>query len=87
MSILENDVRRRIVILLRDGELSAGQISEALERPRPGVSHHLALLAEARVVVRRLAGPFRYYRLDVTRALNEWDSYLASMGRIAEDAA
>ncbi len=87
MSILENDIRRRIVNLLRDGELSAGQISEALERPRPGISHHLALLAEARVVVRRLAGPFRYYRLDVSRALAEWDSYLAAHVGLREDAA
>jgi DNA-binding transcriptional ArsR family regulator len=75
-SPLEHPVRRRIVTLLRDRELSAGEISTALRRPRPGISHHLALLNEAGIVTRRLSGAYRYYRLDLERALGAWDVYL-----------
>ena len=85
---LDNPVRRRIVTLLRDRELSAGDISQALGRPRPGISHHLALLAQAGIVTRRLSGAFRYYRLDLERALAAWDAYLAvPLARRHETAA
>ena len=39
--------RRRILMLVRDGELSAGEIASHFEISRPAVSQHLTVLREA----------------------------------------
>jgi DNA-binding transcriptional ArsR family regulator len=83
MNLFENPVRRKIVMLLRESELSAGQISDALRRPRPGISHHLALLAEAGLIARRFDGPFRYYKLDMPATLTAWNEYLGAAESVA----
>lgn len=56
--------RRRILGLVRDGELAAGEI--ALHFPsisRPAVSQHLRVLADAGLVDVRPRGNHRLYRL------------------------
>ncbi len=65
------------MILLRDGEQTAGQISESLSRGRPTLSHHLSILCEAGLVKCRSQAAFRYYRLEPRAALAAWDAYLA----------
>ena len=42
--------RRRILFLVRDGELSAGEIASHFEVSRPAVSQHLTVLKEAGLV-------------------------------------
>lgn len=76
MSVLGHAVRRQILTLLRDGELSAGEISLCLHRPRPAVSHHLSILVGEGVLRRRSSSAFRYYALDELAALAAWDEYL-----------
>jgi DNA-binding transcriptional ArsR family regulator len=82
MSSLENPTRRAIITLLGTRELSAGEISDALGRPRPGISHHLSVLLEAEIVHCRTSRSHRYYRLNPLRALPAWDEYLR--GRVTE---
>jgi DNA-binding transcriptional ArsR family regulator len=55
--------RRQILDLLRDGEWAAGELVQRLELSQPGVSKHLKVLREARLVVVRAEGKQRLYAL------------------------
>jgi DNA-binding transcriptional ArsR family regulator len=54
--------RRQILALVRDGELSAGEIAAHFEVTRPAVSQHLNVLREAGLVSERRNGTKRLYR-------------------------
>jgi DNA-binding transcriptional ArsR family regulator len=54
--------RRQILRLVRDGELSAGEIASHFDITRPGVSQHLTVLKEAGLVSERRNGTRRLYR-------------------------
>ena len=54
--------RRQILTLVRDGELSAGQIAAHFDVTRPAVSQHLNVLKEAGLVTERRNGTRRLYR-------------------------
>jgi DNA-binding transcriptional ArsR family regulator len=56
--------RREILELVRERELSAGEIAAHFAVTRPAVSQHLALLREAGLVAERRAGTRRFYRAD-----------------------
>jgi DNA-binding transcriptional ArsR family regulator len=55
--------RRRILRLVAEGELSAGEIASRFEITRPAVSQHLGVLREAGLVSERRDGTRRLYRL------------------------
>jgi ArsR family transcriptional regulator len=57
------DTRLRIIALLNNGELSAGELSSVLAQSQPRVSRHLKLLAEAGIVERRTEGSWVFVRL------------------------
>src|SRR5881392_3509159 len=58
------DVNRiRILDLLRDGELSVGQITEQLEMSQQNTSKHLSVLLQAGIVSRRREGTSSYYAI------------------------
>src|SRR5438105_13023750 len=54
--------RRQILALVRDGELSAGEIASHFDVTRPAVSQHLNVLKEAGLVSERRNGTRRLYR-------------------------
>ena len=54
--------RREILNLVREGELSAGEIAAHFEVTRPAVSQHLNVLKEAGLVNERRNGTRRLYR-------------------------
>jgi DNA-binding transcriptional ArsR family regulator len=83
--------RRRILTLVRDGELSAGEIAGHFDVSRPAVSQHLNVLKEAGLVTERRNGTRRLYRarpegLDELRAFLDgfWDVRLEALKREAE---
>jgi len=83
--------RRRILTLVRDGELSAGEIAAHFEVSRPAISQHLNVLKEAGLVSERRNGTRRLYRarpegLGELKAFLEefWDERLESLKREAE---
>ena len=57
--------RREIVRLVRDEELTAGQIAAHFEVSRPAVSQHLRILKDTGLVIERRQGTRRYYRARV----------------------
>ncbi len=55
--------RLRVLALLTEGELSVGELAQALEQSQPRVSRHLRLLTEAGLVERAPEGAWVFYRL------------------------
>ena len=55
--------RRQILTLVREGELSAGEIASHFDVTRPAVSQDLTLLKEAGLVTERRNGTRRLYRV------------------------
>jgi DNA-binding transcriptional ArsR family regulator len=83
--------RRAILTLVRDGELSAGEIASHFDVTRPAVSQHLNVLKEAGLVTERRNGTRRLYRarpeglVELKDFLEEfWDVRLEALKREAE---
>lgn len=79
---LVHRTRRRILDLLRPGELSVNDLVARLRLSQPGVSKHLRVLREAGLVDVRRAGRQRFYRLrpEPLREVDEWlEPYRASL--------
>ena len=75
LAALADPTRRRIVELLAERELSAGEIASQFPTARPGVSRHLRVLREHGLVHARAEGQRRLYSLD-PRPLEELDAWL-----------
>src|SRR2546426_8389798 len=54
--------RREILELIRDRELTAGEIASGFDVTRPAISQHLGVLKEAGLVTERREGTRRFYR-------------------------
>ena len=54
--------RREILVLVRDRELSAGQIAAKFAVTRPAISQHLSVLKDAGLLDERRDGTRRLYR-------------------------
>src|SRR5262245_44997728 len=63
LKALGEPLRLRIVDLLRNGELTVGDISEKLDTELVTISHHLQILKNADLVTPRRDGRFIYYGL------------------------
>ena len=63
---LADPTRRRILALLRGGDLPAGSIAERFDMAWPSVSHHLGILKEAGLVLAVRDGQQIRYSLDMT---------------------
>lgn len=66
---LADPQRRRILTLVRGGELAAGQIAAEFDASQQAVSHHLQVLQRAGLLHERREGTRRLYALD-PEALN-----------------
>ena len=91
MKAIAGPRRRQILTLVRDGELSAGEIAAHFDVTRPAVSQHLNVLKEAGLVSERRNGTKRLYRsrpeglAEVKEFLEEfWDERLVALKREAE---
>lgn len=77
--VLGDPVRRRILELLADGELTAGAVSDAVRAEfgisQPAVSQHLKVLRESGFATVRADGTRRLYAVDAA-PLQEVDAWL-----------
>ncbi|MDP5168869.1 MAG: autorepressor SdpR family transcription factor, partial [Bacteroidia bacterium] len=55
---LNDPTRRQILEMLRNGDLTAGEIADAFEMSKPSISHHLDQLKQADLVVAVKNGQF-----------------------------
>jgi DNA-binding transcriptional ArsR family regulator len=88
---IADPIRRRVLELVRDRELPAGELARQFDVSRPAVSRHLRVLREAGLVHERREGRLRLYRADL-EPLAElrdwleryWDDRLAALKGLAE---
>ncbi|MDJ0351091.1 metalloregulator ArsR/SmtB family transcription factor [Cryobacterium sp. PH29-G1] len=62
-AMLADATRIRIILALRDTELSVNQLAETVNKSQAAVSQHLAKLRLARIVATRREGTRVFYRL------------------------
>ena len=75
---LNDPTRRQILEILREGDLTAGEIADRFEMTKPSISHHLDLLKQAELVSADKRGQFIYYTLNTT-VLDELLSWLFTL--------
>jgi ArsR family transcriptional regulator, arsenate/arsenite/antimonite-responsive transcriptional repressor len=63
---LNDPTRRSILEMLRDKDMSAGEIAAQFDMSWPSVSHHLELLRKAGLVVAEKEGQYVYYSINTT---------------------
>jgi DNA-binding transcriptional ArsR family regulator len=63
MRVIGDPMRIRILDLLRDGEQSVAQITDALGTSQQNTSKHLGVLLQAGIVARRKEGTSSLYRV------------------------
>ncbi|TDW97533.1 autorepressor SdpR family transcription factor [Dinghuibacter silviterrae] len=63
---LNDPTRRAILDLLKDKDLTAGQIAEQFDISWPSISHHLDLLKRTGLVTAQKEGQFVYYSINTT---------------------
>lgn len=81
---LADPTRRKILQLLRDGNLSAGDIADNFDFAKPTISRHLNVLKEADLIQGNKNGTTITYRLNVTvleeALLKMLDTFQVSLG-------
>lgn len=63
---LNDPTRRQMLDLLRERDLTAGEIADRFEMTKPSISHHLDLLRQAGLVESVKQGQFITYSLNTT---------------------
>ncbi|NDK55150.1 autorepressor SdpR family transcription factor [Pontibacter fetidus] len=63
---LNDTTRREILDLLKEKDLTAGEIAEAFNITKPSISHHLDILSQADLVTSEKRGQFVIYSLNTT---------------------
>jgi len=77
-SMLADLTRASIIASLARGPKSVGELCRQLTTAQPTVSHHLALLRMARLVLRQRQGKQMIYALDADR-LKPLEKFLAGL--------
>ncbi|WP_299890211.1 autorepressor SdpR family transcription factor [uncultured Lacinutrix sp.] len=63
---LNDDTRRQILELLKEKDLTAGEIANAFNISKPSISHHLDILKRADLVNSEKKGQFVEYSINTT---------------------
>lgn len=63
---LSDPVRREILILLKDGKLSAGEIAGRFDMTHATVSYHLSKLKQADLIFENKYKNYIYYEINTT---------------------
>ncbi|OQY91928.1 MAG: transcriptional regulator [Sphingobacteriales bacterium UTBCD1] len=63
---LNDPTRRKILELLKEKDMTAGEIAERFQISWPSISHHLDLLKQANLVMTEKEGQYIFYSLNTT---------------------
>jgi ArsR family transcriptional regulator, arsenate/arsenite/antimonite-responsive transcriptional repressor len=63
---LNDATRRAILELLKERDMTAGEIADQFSMTKPSISHHLDLLKQAGLVVAEKEGQYIYYSINTT---------------------
>lgn len=85
---LSDDNRRRILGLLKDGPMTAGEITEQFQVSGATISHHLAILRDAGLILDDRQGKYIYYELNmsVVDEVLQWVSTLKGENHDKKDS-
>jgi ArsR family transcriptional regulator len=77
---LNDETRREILNLLKEKDLTAGEIAGAFDISKPSISHHLDLLKQANLVSSIKKGQYVVYSLNTTilEEVMQWIIHLKS---------
>ena len=64
--VLADEQRREILVMLKNGRMSAGEIAEALNITPAALSYHLKQLKGAELVIEYKQKNFIYYEINAT---------------------
>lgn len=63
---LSDNTRRKILDLLKEKDMTAGDIADYFKITKPSISHHLSILKQAGLVSDERKGQFIYYSLNTS---------------------
>lgn len=63
---LNDQTRREILELLKEKDMTAGEIANKFSISKPSISHHLDILKQAELVIADKQGQYIYYSLNTT---------------------
>ena len=63
---LADPTRREILALLRQGEMTAGELAEKFDMTKPSMSHHFSVLKEADLITSRREAQQIWYAINTT---------------------
>ena len=63
---LNDATRREILELLKQKDLSAGEIADQFNMSKPSISHHLDILKRADLITSEKSGQFIFYSINTT---------------------
>ncbi|AOR23787.1 autorepressor SdpR family transcription factor [Clostridium taeniosporum] len=63
---LSDNTRREILDLLKEKDMTAGDISDYFKITKPSISHHLSILRQAELVNDERKGQYIYYSLNTS---------------------
>jgi DNA-binding transcriptional ArsR family regulator len=66
LKAMNDPQRREILLMLRSGRMSAGEIADKLNISQAALSYHLKLLKKADVILEYKAKNFIFYELNTT---------------------
>ena len=66
MKALSDPIRREILNLLKDGRMSAGEITDHFPVTAASISRHLSVLKDADLIRDQREGKFIFYELNVS---------------------
>ncbi|MBI3596740.1 MAG: winged helix-turn-helix transcriptional regulator [Nitrospirae bacterium] len=84
-STLANPKRLKIINILREKELSAGELLSILKIPKANLSQHMALMRQKGIVSVRREGNMVYYRLARPKILKAFDLMRELLFEVLED--
>lgn len=66
LQALDDPIRRKILILLKKGRLSAGEICKSFDISGAAISRHLSILKSAELIRSEKSGKFIIYELNTS---------------------
>lgn len=86
--VLSHPKRLELINVLRDKEMSVGELSQKLGLPIGNLSQHLAMMRQRHILVSKKEGNVVYYRIANPRLLEAFDLLREIMfEQIRQDAA
>ena len=63
---LSDSTRRKILEMLSEKDMNAGEIADAFQISKPSISHHLSILKSAKLIIDERQGQNIIYSLNMT---------------------